>query len=71
MKEDSDLKSKLHLNSRKLKRNKIVRKLMKPIVKPHHLDAIEREKGPNLNGFQSCTLWEKRTPQTFYEKVLQ
>jgi hypothetical protein len=44
---------------------------MKPIVKPHHLDAIEREKGPNLNGFQSCTLWEKRTPQTFYEKVLQ
>jgi len=36
MKEDSDLKSKLHLNSRKL---------MKPIVKPHHLDATEREKG--------------------------
>jgi hypothetical protein len=26
MKEDSDLKSKLHLNLRKLKRNKIVRK---------------------------------------------
>ncbi len=26
MKEESDLKSKLHLNSRKLKKNKIVRK---------------------------------------------
>jgi hypothetical protein len=26
MKEDNDLKSKLHLNSRKLKRNEIVRK---------------------------------------------
>jgi len=26
------------------------RKLMKPIVKPHHLDAIEREKGPTSMG---------------------
>ncbi len=31
-----------------------------------------REKGPNLNWFQTsrCTMWERKTAQTFYEKML-
>ncbi len=49
MKEDSDLKSKLHLNSRKL---------MKPIVKPHHLDAIEREKGAQPQWVPNVLLYD-------------
>ncbi len=73
MKEDSDLKSKLHLNTRKLKRNKIVRKKAHETYSknPTILMLLRERRGPNLNGFQTfrCTMWEKRTPQTFYEKV--
>ncbi|KAH8935136.1 hypothetical protein BDL97_17G013200 [Sphagnum fallax] len=31
-----------------------------------------REKGPNLSWFQTsrCTMWERKTAQTFYEKML-
>ncbi len=33
---------------------------------------LRERRGLNLDGFQTshCTMWEKRTPQTFYEKVL-
>jgi hypothetical protein len=56
MKEDSDLKSKLHLSSRETRL--LERKLMKPIVKPHHLDAIEREKGAQPQWVPNVSLYD-------------